>query len=38
VFRRYGLKGVFKVFENERVFYRAILEGKLGYCLFKGIA
>jgi len=38
VFLRYGLKGVLKVFENERVFYRAILEGKLGYCLFKGIA
>lgn len=38
VFRHYGLKGVFKVFENERVFYRAILDGKLGYCLFKGIA
>ena len=37
VFRHYGLKGVFKVFENERVFYRAILDGKLGYCLFKGI-
>jgi ubiquinone/menaquinone biosynthesis C-methylase UbiE len=37
VFRRYGLKGVFKVFINERVFYRAILDGKLGYCLFKGI-
>lgn len=37
VFRHYGLRGVFKVFENERVFYRAILDGKLGYCLFKGI-
>jgi SAM-dependent methyltransferase len=38
VLRRYGLRGVFKVFENERIFYRAILDGKLGYCLFKGIA
>lgn len=38
VFRHYGLKGVFKVFENERIFYRAILDGKLGYCLFKGTA
>jgi len=37
VFRRHGLKGVFKLFKNERVFYRAILDGKLGYCLFKGI-
>ncbi|MGD9333030.1 MAG: class I SAM-dependent methyltransferase [Desulfobacterales bacterium] len=38
VFHRYGLKGVLKVFQNERIFYRAILEGKLGYCLFKGVA
>jgi ubiquinone/menaquinone biosynthesis C-methylase UbiE len=37
VFRRYGLKGVLKVFENERIFYRAVREEKLGYCLFKGI-
>lgn len=37
VFHKYGLKGLFKVFENERVFYRTILDGKLGYCLFKGI-
>ena len=37
VFRRYGLKGVLKAFQNERIFYRAVLDGKLGYCLFKGI-
>lgn len=37
VFRRYGLQGVVKVFQNERIFYRAVIDGKLGYCLFKGI-
>ncbi|WP_366923469.1 hypothetical protein MFMK1_000361 [Metallumcola ferriviriculae] len=33
----YGLKGLKKGFENRKIFYRAILDGKLGYCLFKGI-
>jgi ubiquinone/menaquinone biosynthesis C-methylase UbiE len=37
VFRRYGLRGVFTTFKNEKVFYAAVLDGKLGYCLFKGI-
>jgi SAM-dependent methyltransferase len=36
VWRRYGVRGVLKSFQNERVVVRAILEGKLGYCLFKG--
>ncbi|HJN05870.1 MAG TPA: methyltransferase domain-containing protein [Bacteroidales bacterium] len=33
----YGIKGVIKVFQNEKIFYKTILEGKLGYALFKGI-
>jgi len=37
IYRRYGMRGVWKVFENERVFYRAVRAGKLGYCLFKGV-
>ncbi|UCD32878.1 MAG: methyltransferase domain-containing protein [Desulfobacterales bacterium] len=37
IFGRYGLKGLLKAFENERVFFRAVLNGKLGYCLFKGV-
>lgn len=37
IFGRYGPKGVFKAFENERAFYHAVLDGKLGYCLFKGV-
>jgi|GEM_PF-469550 len=37
VYRTYGVKGILKAFKNERVFYRAVLDGKIGYCLFKGI-
>jgi len=37
IHRRYGMRGVWKVFENERVFFRAVQAGKLGYCLFKGV-
>ena len=36
IFARYGLKGVVTVMKNERVFYRTVLHGKLGYALFKG--
>lgn len=32
--RRFGLAGVRKAFENERAFYRAVLDGKLGYALY----
>ena len=37
IFKIYGLKGVFKVFQNEKIFFETILDGKLGYALFKGI-
>ena len=36
IFARYGLNGVITVMKNERVFYRTVLQGKLGYALFKG--
>jgi arsenite methyltransferase len=36
VARRYGLAGVRKAIENERAFYRAVLDGKLGYALYWG--
>jgi hypothetical protein len=36
IFKIYGLKGVVKVFENERFFFRMVLNGGLGYALFKG--
>lgn len=37
IFKIHGLKGVIKVFQNERIFFNAVLDGKLGYALFKGI-
>ncbi len=37
IFKIYGLKGVVKVFQNEKIFFKTILDGKLGYALFKGI-
>ncbi len=37
IFGKYGLKGVFTVMTNERVFYRTVLQGKLGYALFRGV-
>ena len=36
IFTKYGLKGIITVLKNERVFYRTVLQGKLGYALFKG--
>jgi ubiquinone/menaquinone biosynthesis C-methylase UbiE len=37
IFSKYGLRGVFTIMKNERIFYKTILEGNLGYALFKGI-
>ena len=37
VFNIHGFKGVIKVFENEKYFFRTVLRGELGYALFKGI-
>ncbi len=34
--RRFGPAGVRKAFENTRVFYRAVLDGKIGYALYWG--
>ncbi len=34
--RRYGLRGVLTLIRNERLFYRAVLSGKLGYGLYWG--
>ena len=36
ILAKYGLKGVVTVMKNERVFYRTVLQGKLGYALFRG--
>ncbi len=37
VIKHYGLKGVFKALKNEKAFYRTVIDGKLGYCLYKGV-
>jgi ubiquinone/menaquinone biosynthesis C-methylase UbiE len=37
IMRAYGMRGVIKAFQNEKYFYSAVIDGKLGYCLFKGI-
>ena len=37
IMKIYGIKGVFKIFENEKIFYQTVLNGELGYALYKGI-
>lgn len=37
IFKKHGLGGVIKVFQNEQIFWNAILDGKIGYALFKGV-
>jgi len=37
ILKEYGIQGVVRAFQNERRFYQVILDGKLGYCLFKGV-
>jgi hypothetical protein len=35
--RRYGAKGVMNTLRNEWVFFRAVLDGKIGYGLYWGM-
>ena len=37
IFCRYGFRGVFTALRNERAFYRAVLDGSLGYGLYWGV-
>jgi len=37
IFKSYGLKGVVKVFQNEKIFFKTVMDGKLGYALCRGI-
>lgn len=37
VYKKYGIKGVIKVFQNEKYFFESILRGEIGYSLFKGV-
>jgi ubiquinone/menaquinone biosynthesis C-methylase UbiE len=36
IFKIHGLKGVVKVFQNEKIFFNSVLNGEIGYALFKG--
>lgn len=33
----FGKEGMMRAGENEKVFYEAVLDGKIGYCIIKGI-
>ena len=35
--QKYGEQGVKKALENQKKFWEVVLNGKLGYCLFKGV-
>ncbi len=37
VSNKYGEKGVKIALDNQKIFTKTILDGKLGYCLYKGI-
>ncbi|MFO1441829.1 hypothetical protein KDN24_01010 [Bacillus sp. Bva_UNVM-123] len=37
ILRHKGIKGVYKIIENEKIFFKAILDGKIGYGLYKGV-
>jgi len=37
IFKIYGSRGVFKVFENEQFFFKKVLNGELGYAQYKGV-
>ena len=37
VWKIYGFKGILKMFENEKYFFKAVLKGELGYALYKGV-
>jgi ubiquinone/menaquinone biosynthesis C-methylase UbiE len=34
IIKKYGFKGVLKAFENEKILFKHVLNGNLGYCLF----
>ncbi|MBY3621017.1 methyltransferase domain-containing protein [Acinetobacter sp. CUI P1] len=37
ILQRHGISGITKVMENEKVFFKAVMDGKIGYGLYKGI-
>ena len=37
ILQQYGDQGLQITAENQKIFFNAVLDGKLGYCLFKGL-
>lgn len=37
IYRTYGFKGVYKAYQNGKLMYESLLNGDLGYALFKGV-
>ena len=35
IFKKFGIQGVIKVFQNESKFFKAVIDGEIGYALFK---
>ncbi|MBT2292901.1 class I SAM-dependent methyltransferase [Paenibacillus albidus] len=37
ILQKHGISGVTKVMENEKVFFKAVMDGKIGYGLYRGV-
>ncbi|MEK5357938.1 class I SAM-dependent methyltransferase [Paenibacillus sp. FSL L8-0709] len=37
ILQKHGVSGVTKVMENEKVFFKAVMDGKIGYGLYRGV-
>lgn len=37
ILQKYGVSGVRKAMENEKVFFKAVMDGKIGYGLYRGV-
>lgn len=37
ILSKYGVKGILTILKNERFYFKTVLDGKLGYALFKGV-
>lgn len=36
ILQKHGIRGVTKAMENEKIFFNAVMDGKIGYGLYKG--
>lgn len=37
ILQKHGIRGVTKAMENEKIFFNAVMDGKIGYGLYKGV-